>query len=92
MKLDQRLLAKQLGTVKQYFMILKSLISFTWNEGMPIFQITLAGSGAELYIVWRYQGLGQIRLIMLLGQLLMREIQIVLIDKAPVKTLPLLVK
>ena len=40
----------------------------------------------------RYQRFGQIRIVVILGDQVMGEIKIVLIDKTPVETLPLLVK
>src|ERR1700727_368296 len=92
MELYQRLLAKELGPVKQYFMIRKVVYILYLERRHPDFPDNPARGRAELYIVRRNQGLGQGRIIMLLCQLLMREIQKVLIDKTPVETFSLLVK
>ena len=51
-----------------------------------------AGGGSELDIVRCDQGLGQIWIKLLLQQHLVRKIEIVLVDKAPVETLSFLVE
>ena len=92
MELDQRLLTKKLGAVKQYLMVFDIIDVLYLERRHSDLPDNPAGSGSELDIVWRDQRLGQIRIILLLEQHLMGKIKIVLVDKAPVETFSFLVE
>jgi hypothetical protein len=92
MELDQRLLTKKLGAIKQYFMVFDIVDVFYLERRHPDLPDNPARSSPELDIVRRDQCLGQIGIILLLQQYLMGEIKIILIDKAPVETFPFLVE
>lgn len=92
MELDQRFLPKELGTVEQYFMILEIVDVPRLERRHADLPDNAARRGAEMNVMRRDQRFGKKRLDMVLGQYLMREIQIILIDKAAIKAFPLLVK
>jgi len=92
MELYKRFLAKELGAVKQYLVIFE-IIDIGHLEGrhsdLPDHP---AWGSSELNIMRRDQRLGQIGIILLLREHLMGKIQVILVDKASVKTFPLLVE
>jgi hypothetical protein len=92
MELDQRLLPKQLGPVKQDLMFLDIVDVFYLERRHPDLPDDPAGSSPKLNIMRGDEGLGQIWIILFLQHHLMRKIKIVLIDKAPVEAFSLLVK
>ena len=92
MKLQQHFLAEQFGPVKEDLMVFK-IIDILYLEGRhAYFPDDFAGGGPELDIMRRYQSAGQIGVLMLLRYKLMGKIQVVLVDKTPIKTLSLLVE
>ena len=92
MELDQRLLSKQLGPVKQDLMFLDIVDVFYLERRHSDLPDDPAGGSPELDIVRRDEGLGQIGIVLLLQQHLMGKIQIILIDKASIETFSLLIK
>jgi hypothetical protein len=91
-ELDKHLLPQQLGPVKKDLMVLE-IIDVLYLEGRHAYlPDDPPGSTAKLDIVRRYQGLGEKRIMMFLGQHLVSEIKIILVDKTPVKALSFLVE
>ena len=92
MELDQRFLAKELGAVKQYFVVFDIVDVFYLERGHPDLPDNPAGGSSELDIVRRDQGLRQIRIQLFLQQHLVGKIKVILIYKASVEAFSFLVK
>src|SRR5580698_4039787 len=92
MELDQRLLTKKLGPVKQNLVVFDIIDVFYLKGRHSDLPNDPAGSSSELNIMRGDQGLGQIGLVLLLQQHLMGKVKIILVDKAPVETFSLLIE
>jgi hypothetical protein len=92
MELDQYFLAQQLGPVEKYLMVLKVIDVLYLEGGHTDLPDHFSRGGAKLYFVRCYDGIGQVGSLNLLGQQLMGEVEIVLIDKAAVKAFFLLLE
>jgi hypothetical protein len=73
-------------------MVLEVIDVFQLEGGHACFPDDLSRGCPELYILWCDDGVGEIGGKVFLGQHLVRKIQVILIDKAPVKALPFLVE
>ena len=91
MELDQHFLVQQLGAVEQYFMILNIIDILDLEGRHPYIPYHSAWRSAELDVLGSNQRFGKIGLGVFLGQHIMREIQVILIDKTAVEALPFLV-
>ena|ERR1700678_493931 len=83
---------EQLSAVEKDLMVLDVIDVFDLERGHADLPDDFAGGGPELNILGSDQGLRRIEGIMLLGQLLMRKIKIILVDKTSVKTFSLLIE
>ena len=92
MKLYQHLLAKKLGAIEKYFVIFKIIDILYLERRHADLPDHFAGRSPELNVVRRDQRLAQIGIIMLLRELMMRKIQIILINKTSVETFSFLVE
>jgi hypothetical protein len=92
MELDQHPLAQEFGAVEKDLMVLEIIDVLDLEGGHADLPDDFAGGGPELDILGRDQGLCRVGGIVLLGQLLMREIEIILVDETPVETFSLLVE
>jgi hypothetical protein len=92
MELDQHFLLEQLGAVKEDLVILQIVDILQLEGGHTCLPDHLAGGGSERDILGCNDGIGQIRGQVFLGQHLMGEVQMILVNKTPVKAFPLLVK
>ena len=85
MELDQYFLAQQLGAIEKDLVVLEIIDIFQLERRHACLPDNSSGGGAERYILRRNDRIGQIGRKMLLCQHLMREIEIILINKAPVE-------
>jgi|SRR6185312_12194367 len=91
MKLYKHLLLEELGAIEKYLVVLEVIDVLHLERGHAYLPDHPARRGPELYILRCDQCLRQIGSIVILGQHLVRKIEIILVDETTVKTLSLLV-
>jgi hypothetical protein len=92
MELDQHPLAQKLSAVEKDLMVLEIIDVLDLEGRHADLPDDFAGRGTELDILGRDQGICGVGGIVLLSQLLMRKIEIILVNKTSVKTFSFLVK